>query len=308
MSSRRRFACEELNGILAFMARGLNFDKVSLIIAFAMLAVPTVASTVALDDHPLQPGDRSSPRATLATFLQNAEDYWTKRLQRPPAASSAESSRRAKRCFDLSNVPATQQEVAATEAAVLLFDVLNRVDIPPLQEIPGADDPETRERGEWKIPNTPISIVRIDEGPRSGEWLFSSEVVARAKELYRRTQYLPPKPGVVVEDGYQHYISSPGSWIAPRWIETLPESAREVYWEQALWQWLAAAGVLSLFLLLSITVLRILRDPAAGNVRPLLSALSLLLLSGGSLYVLDEQVNLTGYKLNHEAGNFRVAV
>ncbi len=283
------------------MGSSLYCRKALAIILLATLAAPASAATKDVIEHPLQPGDRSSPRATLETFLHNVEESWTKRLQGKSIDRSSESMRRARRCFDLSHIASSQQDVIGTEAAVLLFDVLNRIEVPPLQEVPGARDSGMQERGEWRVPNTPISIVRIDEGPRSGEWVFSSEVVDRAKELYRRTQHLPSKDGTVVEDGYQLYISSPGNWISPRWIEALPEPLWRVFWEQAMWQWTAAVIVLSIFLILAFVILRHGRkrdaDDKKGNVRRLRAPLLLLLLSGISLYILDEQVNLMGAAL-----------
>ena len=257
------------------------------------------ASAAASDPHPLRPADRSSPRATLETFLESAEARWEEILERRSPAKTSEPARRAIRCLDLRDVPPAQQDDLAIEAVLLLFDVLNRVDVPPLPDVPGADDEAVRECGEWTIPHTPIAIVRIDEGPRSGEWLFSREVVDRAKEMYRRTRSLPVRPGAIVDDGYQLYISAPGSWISAGWIDTLPPAALRVYGEQALWQWAAAALVLVLFLVLSVAALRAFRAPPrpegeGAPARSLLAPLSLLLLSSASLYVVDEQVNLTG--------------
>ena len=268
------------------------------VILSTTLAAVASAATKDVVEHPLQPGDRSSPRATLETFLHNVEETWTKRLEGESIDRASETMRRARRCLDLGHIASSQQELIGTEAAFLLFDVLNRIEIPPLREVPDARDSGVQERGKWRVPNTPITIVRIDEGPRSGEWLFSSEVVDRAKELYRRTQQLPPKPGAVVDDGYQLYFSSPGNWISARWVEALPDPLWQVFWEQAVWQWIVSVTVLSIFLLIAFVVLRRgskrSADDKKGSVKRLRAPLLILFLSGISLYILAEQVNLLG--------------
>ena len=42
----------------------------------------------------------------------------------------------------------------------------------------------------WVIPNTEIVLERVATGHRSGEFLFSSETVARADEFYQRVRGL----------------------------------------------------------------------------------------------------------------------
>ena len=281
--------------MLVAMSPGLSAVKW---VGTLVLALATSGPAAAADTakHPLEPADRSSPRATLETFLSSSEQAWRTALERGGRGETTEAGLRARRCLDLEEVSPAQREEVAREAGVLLFDVLNRVEIPPLRRVPDATDEKVQERGSWTIPHTPISIVRIDEGPRAGEWLFSAEVVRRAKEMYLRTRHLPLKRGAVVEDGHLLFISAPGSWIPARWIEALPAGARRVYADQALWQWLAAVAILVLFAALSRVVVRAFRlsAPAGEGGRELIAPVLLMLLSAGSLHVVDEQVNLTG--------------
>ena len=36
----------------------------------------------------------------------------------------------------------------------------------------------------WRLPNTEIDFVLIEDGPQAGEWLISSETVNRLPEFY----------------------------------------------------------------------------------------------------------------------------
>ena len=107
------------------------------------------ATTVALGqepEHPLKPLDRSSPRAALKTFLDTGDAIGTV-LARDyiPSPSRAEFHRLASmgdhlvQGLDLSQVPPASRAKVGTAAATALYETLNRIQLPPLAEIPDTD-------------------------------------------------------------------------------------------------------------------------------------------------------------------------
>ena len=88
----------------------------------------------------------------------------------------------------------------------------------------------------WRLPNTEIDFVLIEDGPRAGDWLVSSETVNRLPEFYRRVRHLPPNSEVTrtfhrAQSGrsipapptpvYDAFRSSPlglGFIVPPRWL------------------------------------------------------------------------------------------
>ena len=158
--------------------------------------------------HPLQPPDRSSPRATLKTFLDSgdalgaflAREYLTTpsraQFQRLIALGEAPVH-----CLDLSETPEAARLKAGRAAAVALYETLNRIVLPAVEDIPDAEQTNRLTGGanaaRWVIPHTDIALVRVQSGPRSGEFLFSPETVSRADEYYERgvhsnfTHWLP---------------------------------------------------------------------------------------------------------------------
>ncbi len=259
-----------------------------------------------IEEHPLEPADTSSPRATLRTFLKGTRDGWARALGRgsgPFARSQRRpaTSRRALRCLNVGQVPPAQRDDAAREAAILLFDVLNRVAIPTLEEVPDKAEMKRRDRTRWRVPHTPITIARVEEGARAGEWLFTPETVDNARSYYRRTRHLPVKPGAVVDDGYRIYLGVSGRLIPASWLAALPDWAHGVYLEQTAWQWGGLLFVLMVSLLLASWVIRWSRLAPPGKRsstrRALVGPLSLILIAGAALYVIDEQLNITGIVL-----------
>ena len=157
--------------------------------------------------NPLKPPDRSSPRAALKTFLDAgdalgaflAQDYL-------PSPSRAEFHRlislgdAAVQSLDLSEVPPATRVKTGRAAAMALYETLSRIQLPPADEIPAADQLNPlagTNAARWVIPNTEIVLVRAPSGPHSGEFLFSPETVAKADEFYERVRglaYTRPVP------------------------------------------------------------------------------------------------------------------
>ncbi|MEM9185842.1 MAG: mechanosensitive ion channel family protein [Planctomycetota bacterium] len=217
--------------------------------ALVVIAVAGYASHgSAQKPSPLEPADTSSPRGTLRSFLDNGRDVYQhiveNRGQRWGAAKpEAEASqRRMFRCLDVSQQPGYLQKSVGAESAVCLLEVFSRIELPPDSEIPGEDDPRVVE-GElqkWRVPDTDITIVRMPDGPRRGEYLLSADTVERAPDFYERVRGLPYQEGGLV-GFYEWFLSEPGSaglaWVVHR----LPGFARVRVSGQAVWQWVGLA-------------------------------------------------------------------
>ncbi len=250
---------------------------------------PPRATAVA---NPLAPPDTSSPRATLRSFLENGDATWRLLLARQDAS---ELGRRAQSCLNLSEVPPSQRRDVSLEATLQLFDVFNRIEVPALEDVPDEEEMERKERTRWVVPNTRIAIARVEKGESAGEWLFTPRTVSRVSSYYRRTRDLPLKTGAVVEDGYQLYITSGGSWV-PAWlIAALPAWTQATYGGQTLFQWGLAFALLVLAAALGWGSARWSRRRA--RQRPmwgLVAPAVWMLLAAGALHVIDQQVNITG--------------
>ena len=147
-----------------------------------------------------------------------------------------ENLRRAVRTLDLSEVPPALVDDVGLESALLLKEVLDRIELPQSGTIPGDDDPSPPQK--WTVPETEITIARLETGPRAGEYLFTAETVRRVHEFYERAKHLPYQPAAS-EGFYELYVFAPGWMIPYRWIEALPAWLGQGYHEQARWQWLA---------------------------------------------------------------------
>lgn len=229
--------------------RVLILWAVVLVSASAALAQPVPLGSID-ESFPLRAADTSSPRDTLATFLRdfrNSAEAWRGGKSRDVIDRALA---RARDTIDFSEIPALGYDAATLIDMALLSEVLDRVELPPLETIPGdadlaagKDDAFTR----WVIPNTKIEIVKITEGPRAGEYLFSKETVAELRTYYDLAKDVPYRPGALVGI-YEDVLSSPGDWVPERFRDKLPAWATFVAAGHAIWQWIALAVLMAICL------------------------------------------------------------
>jgi MscS family membrane protein len=215
----------------------------------ALLAVLLAAGPAAVSGaeavYPLDPPDRSSPRATLATFRDSFDRAW--RLYAAGSPSFAGPFDAARRCLDDSQIPAGVHEVVFSEATLLLKEVLDRIPLPDDADVPGAEEVRSAGLVRWTIPHTEITLARISGGDRDGEFLFTAATVARAREFFEKVRRLPYQPGR--EGAHYDELRFGGfSPAASRLAARLPAPARREIAGALAWQW----GVVVVTLLLAL--------------------------------------------------------
>jgi MscS family membrane protein len=235
-----------------------------------LLGIISVAN--AEDNYPLRPPDASSPRATLNGFIAITDDiyrrmknileayadsdrlYLTAEERRQQLAALGEAPNTF-HYLDLSGTPPVLKDTVSAERVLQLKEILDRIEIPQIVDVPDKDAMAREPTKRWRLPNTEIDIVRIENGPRAGEYLVSAETVERLPEFYQRVKELPYKPGPGEQLAsvyrrlshdetatiYQAFLSSPVgvSFIfPPRWLLSLPNWAKLPVAGLAAWQWL----------------------------------------------------------------------
>ena len=300
---------------------GTDWMLVLATVVLVMVTVGNVTTTRAaiVTDFPLQPPDTSSPRATMDSFLSNmlaTHQEWekTSKLYKeeggwyPSQAVQDQRERagvffrRARRCLDLSQVPSTLLERVGVESTVLLKTIFDRISIPDLESIPDADEMNVDERVRWRLPNTDIEIVKVLEGPRSGEFLFSPATVDRLGEDYERIKHFPHKPGGWV-GVYTLYTDMSGGLIPGKLIYLSPSWVKTRYFNHPFWKWLVLAFLLALAVVALALVFRLRSGhphdpPLRRNLRRILFPVSLALIA----FLLDYLQGDIGFRGNISEG------
>ncbi len=254
--------------------------------------------------HPLEPPDLSSPRATLTNFLaltDGAYQHWkTGGRTFQNRAQRGEFARLAHLFFDLNDIAPSLRNNVGREAAVNMKEVLDRIELPPWAEIPDAEMIEAKPRGlsRWTIPHTEITLVRLKEGPREGQWVFNSEMDDRAAEFYEKVKHRPYKPGAS-EGLYELFVSEPGWLIPPSWIHALPGWMHARPGGQAIWQWCALVLTLAVTAALMVLIYRIkgrwsMRQSGPAYYLAMVFPVTAVILPQWATDFLSDQVFITG--------------
>ncbi len=234
-----------------------------LILVAAGGLVGTVAADEEDDKYFIKPADTSSPRATLISFIDSCNELneqirSTKYFDRnspkhhPPAVRILD-------CLDDRELPEFAREHAVSEAAICLKEILDRVPIPPYDEIPGAEDVKTDDDPEglarWRIPGTRITIARVEDGPRRHEYLFSTGTVERSVGYYEDVKSMAyRRDGPEVSEGFfEWYMSSPAHPAVGAIVDQLPGWARKRTLGLATWKWIGLVVTLALSIALMAT-------------------------------------------------------
>lgn len=220
---------------------------------------------------PTLSSDTSSPRGTLTRFLDACNElhgaiHQERHLDRSNTELIA-IAEKALSCLDTSQLPDYSKEYFDREAAICLKEILDRLPLPPAEEIPGIEVVEGSAAAEplirWQIPGSQITISRVAEGPRRGEFLFSAGTVIRAPELFANLQERPYRSdGRPVSKGlYDWWLSSPGNPLVARIVGVLPGRVRIRIWGAAIWQWIGLVAaipiaIFSMFLVSRVGKLR----------------------------------------------------
>jgi MscS family membrane protein len=226
----------------------------------------------ATDLHPLRPPDASSPRATLQGFIEATDDIYRRMTEvlesygrsdrlYPSAeehrkqSAALEDSLKLGQFFDVSGIAPVLRATVIGEQIVQLKEVLDRIEVPAMADIPDRETMVRTASKRWRLPNTEIDFSLIENGPHAGEFLVSAETVNRLPEFYARVKDLPYKPGPAahLNEAYRAIslggaatihdalLSSPiglSHIIPPRWMLGLPGWAKARIASVAMWQWL----------------------------------------------------------------------
>ncbi|MEY2697881.1 MAG: hypothetical protein RL333_2019 [Pseudomonadota bacterium] len=240
-----------------------------LILLLSFLSSPGIAATTAL-----APLDTSSPRSLLTGFLAITTDTYARgaellkgyrasgRLymtaeEREAIFKIKNEAFKLAPAIDLSILPAITRDESERRVMIQLKEVLDRVDLPPEQEIPDAKMMKELGKTRWQIPRTEVAIQQIESGPRKGDYIFSADTIERLSGMYEIAKSLPYVTRTT-ENWYERQIQYPigpmfslAKFIPSRWIlnDVTIASSNILFLHQPLWRWfgmLLVAGVVGL--------------------------------------------------------------
>jgi len=174
----------------------------------------------------LTPVKTDSPRDTMRSFMQSMDRHVQALRERERKADAWLED--AVRCLDLSSANIVGRDVIGREAARHLKEVIDRVIVIDYDKVPSEAEVKR-----WRLRGTEIAIHRIESGEHAGEFLFTPDTVARAKDFYLKVQDVPLLPGTLG-----------GGFHAPWQEDLVPARLKGEVFGVAYWQWLLIASLI----------------------------------------------------------------
>ena len=207
------------------------------------------------------------------------------------------------RMFDLQEYPPVFRQDVAVETAAFVQEVLARVDMPPLSEVPDEDEMFARIRdgklASYFIPGTAIEITFIKEGPYAHRFQFSAETVRHAEEIYRLWK---KKPYVDknMQGLYESVFHRAGPHIPDSLIRSLPVWMQKTFAGQTVWKWLFLIISVVLYIALILLAYWMLkrvsadRNPVTKFLVQLLLPIAVIIFTHILKYLIDEEFLIIG--------------
>ncbi|WP_265517235.1 mechanosensitive ion channel family protein [Nitratireductor luteus] len=254
----------------------------------------------------LEPANTNSPRDTIISFLELTQRYYVLLRQDTYTQEDTAELRHLydemQWFFDLGNVAPSLRQDVAVSSAVYLREVIDRIGLPPVNQIPDRGQMLTAiddgHSPAWKIGNSPLEIVRIDEGSNQGRYLFSEETLESIEDLYWQLRSFPYRTRAA-EGFYEASFLTPNPTLQA-WTDGLPDWLHKDILGQTLWQWIAMITLFVLAIvaiwLLSSVLKRLTRHatPLMKNSILLLVPLAAAIISYGLYDLIGDKIFITG--------------
>ena len=139
--------------------------------------------------------------------------------------------------INLSSVPRPSRREIGTDTTAYLLDIFGRVELPKLESVPDeAAFEDDVSPARWRIPGTPIRIVRADEGMREGEFLFSERTVIAAPRFYKGIEDLPLQTSLPIISWHRAIAQLTGPMIPSAVLRIVPQSLRDFWLDTPKWK------------------------------------------------------------------------
>tara|TARA_R100000027_G_C2248430_1_gene93804 strand:+ start:220 stop:1905 length:1686 start_codon:yes stop_codon:yes gene_type:complete len=208
--------------------------------------------------------------------------------------------------LDLSQIAEAARNRAGRASALELYETLNRIPLPPWEEIPDASalGEDAKEPIRWIVPDTEIVLVGSTTEDGTLQFLFSPNTVERSEEFYEKVKDLPYVRKVPLENlGW--ILASTGGWLIPySWVDALPQWLQRPVGGQSVWKWILFVVFLGVAFWLFRWIYILSRYKL--NDHPVFESLLRLILPASVLLIVPVFFYLTRVQLKF-IGNFAVA-
>jgi MscS family membrane protein len=201
----------------------------------------------------VKPIRTESPRQTFATFLRLKDELETAVIAYRKHKSWSLNRHitvlldQFNELIDLSEVASISRHEIGFVTTANLLDIFGRVDLPKVVDVPDVDEVEGQNTiVRWNVPGTPISITRIDDGAREGEFLFSSQSIIAAPRYFKGIEELPLRSRLDIQSWSRDLPQVTGYLIPAVLLSTMPKILLNLWFDTPIWKIFLTVGMFAL--------------------------------------------------------------
>jgi MscS family membrane protein len=266
----------------------------------------TGAQQTPSDKFTIRPVRTDSPRHTLKSFLRLRDELeqtlrsYRLNKSRKLAEQMQVIGSQFHALLSLSSVPQSSRREIGTDTTIYLLDILGRVELPNLESVPDEEAFEDdKSPAKWRIPGTPIRIIRADQGPREGEFLFSERTVIVAPRFYKGIEDLPLQTSLPIISWNRAFPQITGPMIPAAVFRIVPQSLRDFWLDTPKWKVIVVVFVSALAALLLYVFHRAINRRETDNrvgflLRRALTPIAILVVVWSLKNFIEYQINVSG--------------
>jgi len=138
--------------------------------------------------------------------------------------------------IDLEVVPAAGRQRTGDATVLALLDIFGRIDPPASSDLPSGDSFDQAEIAALRLPGTPLRLVRVETGPRAGEWLFDGTTVTAAPRFLSGIEAAPLHSDLLIDSWTRALPQLTGPVFPPRLSNMLPEGLQTLLGGLPIWK------------------------------------------------------------------------
>ena len=190
------------------------------------------------------------PEGLVTTYLQSSRLFLDKAATQSHMTRLSKTRKLTAHYLDLSRIPIAILEQQSWRLTIQLKEILDRMPVPAIQEVPDAEAMQGRTFKKWKIPDSDLTIALVESGPRAGEYLFTAETVDQVPSLYDAIKAEPRR--IEASVGIYDFLFMKPAGIAIMTAQVIPSrwllegdswTNRPVLGEP-IWRWIALLTLL----------------------------------------------------------------
>ena len=292
------------------MANEAHKDRRRSIGSLVVLVVMAMANCAFGDDHlpglrDIAPPRTESPLATITSLFHEVERAFEVRAQNDNTSLDALLTQRPIELVDLDHLPRELRDDVGVETILKLYEILRRISLPPLSEIPDKAVVDATGLDFWRVPGTGITLSSSSDEGGPKRFRFTADTIEIADRDYPLIVDLPKQRGDLETDAFVMFRDGVGPNLT-RWMGeedglVTPTSTRVRIFGVPLWKLVAAIAIHLFALVIMASVYLMIGRNAFGtessisdSLKRLLLPIVIMFLAGALQFSVDGELRVTG--------------